>query len=83
MVWIVFAIVAIGLVVALVDRLTEAPIMRKRVNRGTDRYRASVNYVSSDEHGSISDIQIGSGRISDPMAKRLPIPPEPPDGQPK
>ena len=83
MAWAFGAAVALGVVLAIIDRLTDASIMRKRVNRGTDRYRASVDYVAGDEYHSIADIRIGSGEVSDPMAKRLWIPPEPSSDDPQ
>jgi hypothetical protein len=77
MAWVLGGVVVVYALVALIGRLTEAPIMRRRVNTGTDRYRASMDYVAGDERRSAADIVIGSGSLIDPMAKRLPIPPQP------
>jgi hypothetical protein len=74
MVWIVAGILLLGAIFALVDRLTDAPIQRRRVNIGTDRYRASMDWVRATDQ-SIFDIRVGDGRISDPTSKKLPINP--------
>jgi hypothetical protein len=74
MVWIIGGILVLGGVFALVDRLTDAPIQRRRVNTGTDRYRASMDWIRGTDQ-SIGGIRIGSGSRSDPTAKRLPIKP--------
>ena len=77
MAWVLGGFVLVYALVALASRLTQAPIMRRRVNTGTDRWRASMDYVAGDDHRSPGDIVIGSGTLIDPMAKRLPIPPQP------
>lgn len=81
MVWIVIGvIVVLGGLFALVDRLTDAPIQRKRVNTGTDRYKASMDWIRGTNQ-SIFDIRVGSGTREDPTAKRLPISPPADDDQ--
>jgi hypothetical protein len=77
MVWLLGGVVLVYALVALISRLTQAPIMRRRVNTGTDRWRASMDYIAGDDRSSAADIVIGSGTRIDPMAKRLPIPPQP------
>jgi hypothetical protein len=76
MAWVLGAAALVYGVVALALRLSEAPIMRRRVNTGTDRWRASMDFVAGDDRTSAADIQIGSGTLTDPMAKRLPIAPQ-------
>lgn len=76
MVWIIAGVVVVAGLFALLDRWTDAPIQRRRVNTGTDRYRASMDWIRSSEQ-SIWDIRVGSGRLNDPTAKRLPINPPP------
>ena len=78
MVWIIGGIVLLGAVFMLVDRLTDAPIQRRRVNTGTDRYRASMDWIRATDQ-SIFDIRVGDGRLSDPTAKKLGINPPPED----
>jgi hypothetical protein len=80
MIWVIGGMVVVAALFALIDRWTDAPIQRRRVNTGTDRYRASMDWIRTNDE-SILGIRIGSGRLNDPNAKRLPIPP--PDDDPK
>ena len=73
MVWFIGGAFVVCVLFVLVDRLTDAPIQRRRVNAGTDRYRASMDDVRASQHSSIFDIRVGSGDSNDPLAKRLPI----------
>lgn len=81
MAWIIIGIVVVLLgLFALIDRLTDSPMQRRRVNSGTDRYRASMDWVRSTNH-SIFDIRVGSGDRHDPTAKQLKIKSPPDDSK--
>ena len=66
MIWFVGIIVVVVLFVVL-DHVTDAPIQRRRVNAGTDRYRAAVARAHASDR-SISDIRVGAGDAYDPCA---------------
>ena len=81
MAWIIIGIVVMLLgLFALVDRLTDSPMQRRRVNSGTDRYRASMDWLRSTSH-SIFDIRVGSGDRYDPTAKQPDSKPPPDDSK--